>query len=100
MGHHVPPEAITAAIDELTRDRSSMLLEQANREAYRLLKEGIPVSVADTDSTPHPGADSFAPAHSALGGPSPSANSSRRFPSDSNLPDRGGEGGAVCFNAP
>ncbi len=49
----LPPEAITAAIDELTRDRSAMLLEQANREVYRLLKEGIPVSVADTgDSTP------------------------------------------------
>jgi len=49
-----PPEAITAAIDELTRDRSAMLLEQANREVYRLLKESIPVSVVDTDiSTPH-----------------------------------------------
>ena len=49
----LPPEAIAAAIDELTRDRSAMLLEQANREVYRLLKEGIPVSVADTgDSTP------------------------------------------------
>jgi type I restriction enzyme R subunit len=50
------PDAITAAIDELTRDRSAMLLEQANREVYRLLKEGIPVSVADNEeSTPHPG---------------------------------------------
>lgn len=48
----LPPEVITAAIDELTRDRSAMLLEQANREVYRLLKEGIPVSVAETDSTP------------------------------------------------
>ena len=44
----LPPEAIDAAIDELTRDRSAMLLEQASREVYRLLKEGIPVSVADT----------------------------------------------------
>ncbi len=43
----LPPEAITAAMDELTRDRSAMLLEQANREVYRLLKEGIPVSVPD-----------------------------------------------------
>src|ERR1035441_7767845 len=34
-----------------------MSLEAANREVYRLLKEGIKVSVADTgtDSTPHPG---------------------------------------------
>jgi type I restriction enzyme R subunit len=51
----LPPEAITAAVDELTRDRSAMSLEAANREVYLLLKEGIKVSVADTDSTPHPG---------------------------------------------
>ena len=56
MGHPaLPPEAITAALDELTRDRSAMSLEAANREVYRLLKEGIPVSVMDTESTPHPG---------------------------------------------
>jgi len=46
----LPPEAITAAIDELTRDRSAMSLEAANREVYRLLKEGIPVSVMDAES--------------------------------------------------
>ncbi len=48
----LPPEAITAAVDELTRDRSAMSLEAANREVYRLLKEGIPVSVMERDSTP------------------------------------------------
>src|SRR4030095_15009492 len=53
----LPPEAITAAVDELTRDRSAMSLEAANREIYLLLKEGIKVSVPDTDSTPHPGPD-------------------------------------------
>ena len=47
----LPPEAITAAVDELTRDRSAMSLEAANREVYLLLKEGIKVSVPDTDST-------------------------------------------------
>jgi type I restriction enzyme R subunit len=47
----LPPEAIVADIDELTRDRSAMLLEQANREVYRVLKEGIPVSVADNGET-------------------------------------------------
>lgn len=37
MGHHaLPTEAITAAVDELTRDRSAMSLEAANREVYRL----------------------------------------------------------------
>ena len=37
----MPPEAITAAVDELTRDRSVMSLEAANREVYLLLKDGI-----------------------------------------------------------
>jgi type I restriction enzyme R subunit len=45
----LPPEAIQAAIDELARDRSAMSLEAANREVYRLLKEGIPVSVPDRE---------------------------------------------------
>ena len=43
----LPPEAIQTAIDELTRDRSAMSMEAANREVYRLLKEGIAVSVPD-----------------------------------------------------
>ena len=42
-------EAIETAIDQLTRDRSAMSLEAANREVYGLLKEGIPVSVPDTE---------------------------------------------------
>ena len=45
----LPPEAIANAIDELTRDRSAMSLEAANREVYRLLKEGITVSVPDPE---------------------------------------------------
>jgi type I restriction enzyme R subunit len=32
-----------------------MSLEAANREVHLLLKEGIKVSVPDTDSTPHLG---------------------------------------------
>ena len=48
----VPPEAISYAVDELTRDRSAMSLEAANREVYLLLKEGIRVSVADTEPSP------------------------------------------------
>jgi len=47
----LPPEAITATVDELARDRSAMSLEAANREVYRLLKEEIPVSVLEWDST-------------------------------------------------
>ncbi len=45
----LPPEAITSAIDELTRGRSAMLLEAANREVYLLLKEGIKVSMPDPE---------------------------------------------------
>jgi type I restriction enzyme R subunit len=45
----VPAEAIQTAIDELARDRSAMSLEAANREVYRLLKEGIVVSIPDRE---------------------------------------------------
>ncbi len=44
-----PPEAIQNAIDALITDRSAMSLEAANREAYRLLKDGIPVSIPDKE---------------------------------------------------
>ena len=50
----LPPEAIDAAIDELSRDRSAMGLAAANREVYRLLKDGIPVSVIDPEAPPSP----------------------------------------------
>ncbi|MGB5147605.1 MAG: type I restriction endonuclease subunit R [Porticoccaceae bacterium] len=51
----LPTEALSSAIDELTRDRSAMSLEAANRELYRLLKEGITVSVPEHDAfTPGP----------------------------------------------
>ena len=45
----LPTEAISNAVDELTRDRSAMSLEAANREVYRLLKEGLTVSVPDRE---------------------------------------------------
>ena len=51
----LPPEAIQTAIDELARDRSAMSLEAANREVYKLLKEGIPVSIPEREAlTPGP----------------------------------------------
>lgn len=46
----LPPEALSQAIDQLTRDRSAMSLVSANREVYGLLKDGIEVSVTDTKS--------------------------------------------------
>ncbi len=74
----LPPEAITAAVDELTRDRSAMSLEAANREVYLLLKEGIRVSVADTEPSPQP---------------SPKGRGSgSSTPHPGPLPGRGGEG--------
>jgi type I restriction enzyme, R subunit len=45
----LPPEAIDSAMDQLTRDRSAMSLEAANREVYQLLKDGVQVSVPDRD---------------------------------------------------
>ncbi|MDQ2913108.1 MAG: HsdR family type I site-specific deoxyribonuclease, partial [Chloroflexota bacterium] len=45
----LPPDAITSAIDELTRDRSAMSREAANREVYLLLKAGIRVSLPDRE---------------------------------------------------
>ncbi len=45
----LPPEAITSALDELTRDRSTMSLVAANREIYGFFKSGIPVSIPDRE---------------------------------------------------
>ena len=45
----LPPEAIQTALDELTRDRSAMSLEAANREVYQFLKDGVAVSVPDLE---------------------------------------------------
>ena len=42
--------AIRQAVDELSRDRSSMSPVAANREIYQLLKDGIRASVSDPDS--------------------------------------------------
>jgi type I restriction enzyme R subunit len=48
----LPPEAITAAVDELTRDRSAMGLPAANREIYTLIKDGIRVSIGQPEDSP------------------------------------------------
>ena len=49
----LPPEAITAAANDLTGDRSTMSLAAANREVYLLLKEGSKESVPDHPSLSH-----------------------------------------------
>lgn len=43
----LPNEAINLVVEELTRDRSKLLPVNANQEVYRLLKDGVPVSVTD-----------------------------------------------------
>ena len=48
----LPPEAISNAIDELTRDRSAMSIPAANREIYTLIKDGICVSIAGPEPSP------------------------------------------------
>ena len=46
------PEAITQAIEEITRDRSRMSLAAANQEVYRLLKDGVKVKALGSALTP------------------------------------------------
>jgi type I restriction enzyme R subunit len=43
----LPNEAINLVVEELARDRSKLLPVNANHEVYRLLKDGVPVSVTD-----------------------------------------------------
>ena len=43
----LPADAYAQAVDQLARDRSKQLAINANRELYRLLKEGVKVSVPD-----------------------------------------------------
>jgi type I restriction enzyme, R subunit len=45
----LPAEAIAAAIDQLTRDKSTMSIAVANRDVYELLKDGAKVSVLDRE---------------------------------------------------
>jgi type I restriction enzyme R subunit len=41
----LPPQAIESAIEELTKDRSSLSPVNANREIYKLLKDGVTITV-------------------------------------------------------
>ena len=51
LNPNLPREAVTQAIDELTQDRSKMVKEDANREVYRLLKDGAKVDVRREDGS-------------------------------------------------
>lgn len=43
----LPSSALQTAIEEVTRDRSRMVPENANRELYQLLRDGVKVKVSD-----------------------------------------------------
>lgn len=47
----LPPEAIQAALDIITRDRSAMSTVQANRELYHLIRDGVQVNVRQDDGS-------------------------------------------------
>lgn len=49
LNAELPLQAIEAAIDELTRDRSSLSPVNANREIYAMLKDGAPVKFKTED---------------------------------------------------
>jgi type I restriction enzyme, R subunit len=49
LNQYVVDDAIQLAVEELTKDRSAMSMAQANREVYKLLKDGIRVSFQDDD---------------------------------------------------
>src|SRR5690349_14136073 len=45
----VAADAVQSAVDELTKDRSALGMVQANREVYKLLKDGVKVTYQDDD---------------------------------------------------
>ncbi|MBL7983184.1 MAG: type I restriction endonuclease subunit R [Flavobacteriales bacterium] len=49
LNREVPPEAIEQAVDELTRDRSTKSLVDANQELWGLLRDGLLVSLPDPE---------------------------------------------------
>lgn len=50
----LPPEAVTSAMDELTKSRSAMSPAAANREVHSLLKDGVRVKVSSSEPSPQP----------------------------------------------
>jgi type I restriction enzyme R subunit len=45
----VPPDGVAAAVETLTRDRSTMSLVAANREFWELSRDGVPVTIDDKE---------------------------------------------------
>ena len=49
LNPEVADDAIRLAVEELAKDRSAMSMAQANREIYKLLKDGVRVSFQDDE---------------------------------------------------
>lgn len=49
LNPELPADALEKAIEELTRDRATLLSVNANHEIYQLLKDGVKVEVADDE---------------------------------------------------
>jgi type I restriction enzyme, R subunit len=47
----LPPECFRQVIEELNRDRSIVSLTEANREIYKLLKDGVKVKITEENGT-------------------------------------------------
>jgi type I restriction enzyme, R subunit len=47
----LPDDAYTQAVEELTRDRSAMIAVNANQEFYRLIKDGVGISIKNEDGS-------------------------------------------------
>ncbi len=71
LNRDLPQTALDAALDELTRDRSTMEPTRANEEVWRLLRDGAKVTVTDDE----PG--SPRPSPSSTGAPRSTTTSSR-----------------------
>lgn len=49
LNPHLPQQAITLALEELTRDRSTLSLANANREIYNHIKDRVKVTYRNDD---------------------------------------------------
>jgi hypothetical protein len=49
LNAELPAEALDAAVEELTRDRSALSLVEANREIDKLLRGGVKVTIPDRE---------------------------------------------------
>lgn len=50
----LPQEALTQAVDVLTRDKSNLSLVKANQEVYKLLRDGVSVNVVQANGESKP----------------------------------------------